>query len=225
MRISLFGALLLGGCAANMQAAVPTSPSAAPNQTFATQLAGPSTFLAPMPTAIVVLKPDDLNRNRAFCQTLMSRLPTAQQALAGSTVAPNLILTRWLVQMSDVPADKAGNCDYLVGTYDYARAQRLIRSVKAQTGSLSGRGPFLAMVIADSSGLHLLGLDGSNYDETSFGTFVETWGQAVHRTEATFAREPDRPGLVRSVFDLVAAVFRTVGGITAGIIRGVVEGL
>jgi hypothetical protein len=30
-------------------------------------------------------------------------LPTTQQAEAGSVVAPNLIRTRWLVQISDIP--------------------------------------------------------------------------------------------------------------------------
>jgi hypothetical protein len=127
--------------------------------------------------------------------------------------------------MPDVPADKASNCDYLVGTYDYARAQRLIHAVRSQSGSLSGRGPFLMMVIADSSGLHVLGLDGSDYDEAGFGRFVDTWGQSVNRAEAIVAQQPDQPGLVRSIFNLIAAVFRTVGGVTAGIIRGVVEGL
>jgi hypothetical protein len=217
--------LLLAGCATDGQQPIPRSPSAASNQTFATQLAGPSTFLAPMPTAVVVLKPGDLNRNRAFCQTITARLPTAQQAMAGSVVAPNLILTRWLVQLSDVPAARAADCDFLTGTYDYARAQRLLASVKLQDGSLSGRGPFLLMVVADAAGLHVAGLDGSGYDEASFGRYIDTWGQSLQQTEATVSRQPEQPGLVRSVFNLIAAIFRTAAGVTGGVIRGVVEGV
>lgn len=68
-----------------------------------------------MPTAVVLLKPDDLNRNRAFCQAFTGRLPTAQAAIASSAVAPNLILTRWLVQLREVPAERASDCDFLVG--------------------------------------------------------------------------------------------------------------
>ena len=37
------------------------------NAVFATQIAGPDTYLSPMPTAVVILKPDNMARNRAFC--------------------------------------------------------------------------------------------------------------------------------------------------------------
>ena len=97
------------------------------NAVFATQLAGPSTYLAPMPTAVVILKPDDMARNRAFCAAFMT-LPTVQEELAKSVVAPNLIFTRWLTQLSDVPPERARDCEYLVGTYDYNRAAGLIAS-------------------------------------------------------------------------------------------------
>jgi hypothetical protein len=122
-----------------------------------------------MPTAVVVLKPDDLNRNRAFCKAIIGRLPTAQQALAASAIAPNLVPMRWLVQLQDVPADRTSDCDFLVGTYDYARAERLLGALRLTDGRISGRGPFLLMVIPDSSGLHVAGLDGSGYDDANFG--------------------------------------------------------
>ena len=221
-------ALMLAGCAAQDgtgNASPVRGPAAAANPVFATQLAGPSTFLAPMPTAVVVLKPGDLNRNRAFCTAVTSRLPTAQQAMAASVVAPNLVLTRWLVQLPEVPADRAKDCDVLVGTYDYARAERLVRAVRLQEGRLSGPGPFLLMVIPDAAGLHVAGLDGSAYGEAEFGRFVDTWGTALRQTESAVTREPDQPGLVRSVFNLVSAILRTAAGITGGVIRGVVANL
>ena len=58
---------------------------------------------------------------------------TAQAAAAASTVAPNLILTRWLVQLPDIPAERAADCDFLVGTYDYARASRLLGALRRKT--------------------------------------------------------------------------------------------
>ena len=221
----LFVILALAGCA--FPSATPGSRPAAEaaKPVFATQLAGPSTFLAPMPTAVVLLKPDDLNRNRAFCQAFTSRLPTAQTALESSAIAPNLILTRWLVQLPNVPAERASDCDFLVGTYDYARASRLMGALRLSEGQVSGPGPFLLMVVADGSGLHIAGLNGSNYGTTEFGRFIDAWGTALRATQEQVSREPDQPGLVKSTFDLVSAILRTVGGGVAGLIRGAVAGL
>ena len=195
------------------------------NPVFATQLAGPSTFLAPMPTAVVVLKPDDLNRNRAFCAALTRRLPSAQQALAGSVVAPNLVLTRWLVQLADVPAERATDCDFLVGTYDYARAARLLGRVQLTAGSLVGRGPFLLMIVPDESGLRVAGLDGSGYGADTLTAFVDSWGSALQETNAAVSRQSDQPGIVRSLFGLIAAILRTAAGIVGGVVQGVVSAL
>ena len=221
--------LALAGCVApdqvpggerTSQAVARPSPAV-----FATQLAGPSTFLAPMPTAVVLLKPDDLNRNRAFCQAFTSRLPTAQRAMASSTVAPNLILTRWLVQLPEVPADRASDCDFLVGTYDYARAGRLVGALRLSEGQVSGPGPFLLMVIPDAGGLHIAGLDGSSYGIADFGPFIDAWGGALQATQNQVSRTPDQPGLVKSLFNLVSAILRTAGGGVAGLIKGVISGL
>ena len=219
---------MLAGCAApgqlpeNASTARPPTPA---NAVFATQLAGPSTFLAPMPTAVVVLKPGDLNRNRAFCKAITSRLPTAQQAMSASVIAPNLVLTRWLVQLPDVPVGRASDCDFLVGTYDYARAERLLGGLRLTYGQISGRGPFLLMVIPDSTGLHVAGLDGSNYNKANFDRFVDTWGTALNQTQAQVSKEPDQSGLVRSIFNLVSAILRTAAGMAGGLIQGAISGL
>lgn len=106
------------GCAAPAAPDSQSGLSPVAKPVFATQLASPSTLLAPMPTAVVILKHDDLNRNRAFCNAFTSRLTTAQAALSASVTVPNFILTRWLVQLQDVPAERATDCDFLVGTYD-----------------------------------------------------------------------------------------------------------
>ena len=108
---------------------------------------------------------------------------------------------------------------------DAPAAERLTRAVRLQEGRLSGPGPFLLMVIPDGTGLHVAGLDGSSYGDAEFGRFVDTWGTALRQTGARVTREPDQPGLVRSVFNLVSAMLRTVAGGTAGLIRGVVDSL
>lgn len=68
--------LLLGGCTMN---GIPAATTGAAPSTFATELAGQRTQLAPLPTAVVVLSDTDLNRNRAFCEAFL-RLPTVAQA-------------------------------------------------------------------------------------------------------------------------------------------------
>ncbi|ABI61492.1 putative secreted protein [Granulibacter bethesdensis CGDNIH1] len=205
-----------------------SSPSSAErptsaNTVFATQLAGPSTFLVPMPTAVVILKPGDLNRNRSFCQAFTSRLPTAQAANAASVVAPNLILTRWLIQMPEVPADRATDCDFLTGTYDYARAARIISALKLTEGHLQGNGPFLLMVIPDNTGLHVVGLDGSSANPEDFNRYIDSWGNLLTQTQEQITRAPDQPGLIRSVFNLVSAIARTTVGAIGGLIQGTVS--
>ncbi|HWE72268.1 MAG TPA: hypothetical protein VG328_03850 [Stellaceae bacterium] len=218
-------AAILAGCTSYDQPASAPRGSVPPaNATFATQLAGPGTYLAPMPTAVVILKPNDMARNRAFCAAFMT-LPTVQEALAKSTVAPNLIFTRWLTQLSDVPPDRARDCEYLVGTYDYNRAAGLIAAFHATAGSTAGRGPFLAMVIPTPSGLRVAAVDGSRYAPEDFGRFIASWSEAINRTQSRLSAQPDRPGLVRSVFDLVSAVLRTVFGAGAGLIEGAIAGL
>ncbi len=225
-RAVLFLTTLLAGCAPYSEPATTGLRGVSPpvNAHFATQLAGPNTYLPPMPTAVVILKPDDMARNRAFCAAF-TKLPTAREELAKSVVAPNLILTRWLTQLSAVPPERVRDCDYLVGTYDYGRAASLIASLRASDGSTAGRGPFLAMIIPDGRGLRVVAVDGSHYASDDFDSFVRSWNEAINRTQSQLSAQPDRPGLVRSVFDLVFAVLRTVFGAGTGLIRGTVAGL
>jgi hypothetical protein len=191
---------------------------------FATELAGPASFLPPLPTAVVILKPDDMARNRAFCEAAM-HLPTVQQAEAASVVAPNLIHTKWLVQISDIPASHAQDCDFLVGTYDYARAARVISSIHTTDGGFYGRGPYLLLIIPDRAGLHVAGLNGSAYADTDMNAFISNWGRALNESQAQITATPDHPGLIRSVFDLVRAIITTATGGANGLVTGVFAGL
>ena len=215
------------GCA--QVAAGPGAPVAAPyaatvppaaGAVFATELAGPATYLPPLPTAVVLLRPDDMERNRAFCRAALA-LPTVQQAEAGSAVAPNLIHTRWLLQISEVPPDRAADCDFLVGTYDYGRAARLMASVRLGEGSFAGRGPFLLMIIPDRTGLHVAGLDGSGANDAGMAGFIGGWGRALAVSQSRIVAE--QPGVIRSVFGLIGAVLRAVTGGAIGLVSGVLN--
>jgi hypothetical protein len=191
---------------------------------FARQLAGPQTYLAPMPTALVVLTDADEARNRALCDAF-ARLPTAQAAMQASIVAPNLVLTRWPINTGDVPLERAEDCNYLVLHYDFSRIAALRRQGTLTQGSLAGRGPFLILVLAEHDGLKIAGIDGSGYDAKEFDHFVSDWSEAVSQTQARFTRQPDDPGVVRSALQLVSAIFRAVFGVAAGVIFGVVSAL
>ena len=233
MRLSSLCALLLAllvGCTPSDQPQAPGSSQTITvdrgkdlaGPVFATQIAGPSTFLPPMPTAIVVLKPESLDRNRAFCQAFQ-RLPTVQEALAASVVAPNIVQTRWLTQLSEVPAHRAYDCDFLTGTYDYGRAAALMASVRTTPGAFAGQGPFLVLVVPEPTGLRLVGIDGSRYATSEFNQFVASWGRAVGDVQTRITSAPDSPGIVRSMVNLVAAVLRAVFGGAAGLIQGVIS--
>jgi hypothetical protein len=228
LRLTLLATLAAAGCANQYGGGAPMPRSfgneLAASGTFATELAGPATFLPPMPTAVIILKPDDMERNRAFCRAAMT-LPTAQQVEATSPVAPNLIRTRWLVQIGDIAASHAQDCDYLVGTYDYARAARLTAEIRTSDGSFVGRGPYLLMIIPDATGLHVAGLDGSGYGNGDLNRFIGTWNEALTQSQSQIATTPNRPGIIRSIFDLISAVFTSVTGGTTGLIRGVFTGL
>ncbi len=188
---------------------------------FATELAGPATYLPPLPTAVILLRADDMERNRAFCRAALA-LPTVHEAEAESVVAPNLIHTRWLVQISEVPAERATDCDFLTGVYDYGRARRLMASVQLGAGSFAGRGPFLLMIIPDRSGLHVAGLDGSGTADGAMAGFIGGWGRALSESQARIAAAPvEQPGVVRSLFGLIGAVLRGVVGGGVGLVTGV----
>lgn len=186
---------------------------------IATELAGADTYLNPMPTAVVILKPDDMARNRAFCQAF-AQLPTAQEKMAKSVLAQNLILTRWITQLDQIPAERARDCEYLVGTYDYNRAKSLMNTARMDGGRLEGKGPFLIVIVPDTTGLHMINIDGSAYEAKDFPAFAQSWNTAIGQAQYRIT-ENQKPGLVESTWSLVGAVFRTVFAGTAALLGGI----
>lgn len=186
---------------------------------IATELAGADTYLDPMPTAVIALKPDDMARNRAFCEAF-NQLPTAQEKIAKSVLAQNLILTRWITQLDSIPAERARDCEYLVGTYDYSRAKSLMNAAQMDGGRFEGKGPFLIVIIPDTTGLHRISVDGSAYEAQDFPAFAKSWNTAIGQAQYRIT-ENQKPGIVQSGFSLIGSVFRTVFAGTAALLGGI----
>ncbi len=214
-------AMLLAGCAEDHG---PVGMGPIRHQVFARQLAGPQTYLAPMPTALVVLTDADEGRNLALCEAF-ARLPTPQAVMQAAAVAPNIVLTRWPVNSADVPPERAEDCNYLVSHYDFARVDALRRMALLEQGSLEGRGPFLLLMMVERDGFKVVGVDGSSYDAKDFDSFVGHWGEAIRQTQQRFDQQPGEPGLFRTTAQFIGAIFRTVFGGAAGLVSGVIRTL
>jgi hypothetical protein len=126
--------------------------------------------------------------------------------------------------VSDIPRAHAADCDFLTGTYDYARAARLMASIRTTRGGFAGPGPYLLMIIPGGVGARVFGIDGSGYSDAEMGNFSAGWGRALSESEMRITAHPPRPGLVRSVFDLIVAILGTATGGASGLIEGVFGG-
>ena len=130
-----------------------------------------------------------------------------------------------MTQLKDMPPERARDCEYLVGTYDYNRAARLMASLRDVSGSMAGNGPFLALVIPGNNGMRMVAVDGSHYDSADFAKFTASWNNAINQAQSQIAAQPERPGVVESAVDLIAAVLRVAFGATAGLIQGTIQAL
>lgn len=193
---------------------------------FATQIAGPDTYLAPLPTAIVLLKQDkDPTRNRNFCEAF-KKLPSAPAAMAASVVAPNVILTRWPVNNSSITKAQASDCAQLVLQYDYQRATSLMNSVHVSQGSFKGKGPFLLMM--DSSG-HVAAADGSSY--SNFVQFTASWQNALNQTQNDITAAKASAGatdqsswikVFRAVLNFGQSILQTLFPAAGGVVKVII---
>ena len=129
------------------------------------------------------------------------------------------------MQITEIQRAHTADCDFLTGTYDYARAGRLIASIRTTQGGFGGPGPFLLMIIPGGAGFRVAGLDGSAYADADMSNFIGGWGRALSEAETRVTASPPRPGLVRSMFDLIVAILGTATGGAGGLIEGVFNGL
>jgi hypothetical protein len=211
-------ALALAGCASQSGTA-PLGPSA--GGTFARQIAGPATYLGQMPTAVVLLKPGNTARNLAFCQQF-TQIPSAEAALSAAVIAPNIIPTRWPVTATTATTAQATDCaNFLVPSYDYARAQAIIAAIQPTTGNFAGAGPFLLII----DGTKAIAVDGSS--TTDFAAFVNQWQSALNQTQNTLTTPAStNGGVAKLIWIILKAVITSVfpaSGSVIGIIEGVIQ--
>lgn len=164
-RIGLVGICLATAMAACASRPEPVAPPPSPIGDYAPsfsvrELAGPSTYLGPIPTAVILLKPDQGSRNAAFCSGYQ-RLDTAGQVAETSVYAANAVPFRWPMKSGDLEAAPMACGDLLAG-YDYERAQAFLAAL-GQTSegaaAVVGDGPFIAELLPDGS---ILVVSGSN---------------------------------------------------------------
>jgi hypothetical protein len=161
-----------------------SSPPSRPAPVIGREWAGPNTYLGPIPTLTVVLKPYDRARNIAACQAFL-QIKTVPEVMAQSPLAQNIMPLRWLVLAA--PAD-ANDCDKIVDGSDYYAGAAMLGSISATTTNpsgehvdVSGPGPFIIEQFADESGLHYVILDfsKSTNPQTDFANIVPSLSDAI----------------------------------------------
>ena len=197
------------------------------NAVAAREFAGPSTYVGQMPVGIILLKRSsagDHQNEVAFCQAYLKRVPTVGQVLNRSVTAPNIIVTRWLLDNDSPTLAQAQDCNYLVDHYDYRRAADIMINVQLSQGSFSGAGPYLAVV----SGSNFTAIDGSQTHD--YDAFVSGWDQALNKAQSDIATTtlssssssgPVWAKLARVVIDALGLFFPVVPKVV-GVLKTVV---
>jgi hypothetical protein len=190
----LVGALLLSAC---------QTPPPQPSQTQSvfgppadvenrSGLAGPKTYLAPLPTAFILMKQSSGSRNDAFCQAWLPTLTPAKALSAQvhigtapsgtqAVVKENIVETDWLLSTAQLTG---ADCNGLEGSYDWGRAQTYINSLTQVAQKLgkrvdfSGPGPFVVVVVPGVFGSGgTVVIDSSPVSD--FSQFVQSYQQKI----------------------------------------------
>ncbi len=180
--LSLALAGLLWGCATApvpmpyappplARVAPPGAVGVLPGLSVTREYAAPGDYLAPVPTAIVLLNPADASRNRVFCDGFIALTPTGSPGgFISSTVS-----TRWPLKVDTLTPFQAANCDYLVETYDVERASEIdkgLRQAGVSAASLDGRGPFIAQFLP-TGGVIVVNM--SPYNANQLRPLAQSW--------------------------------------------------
>jgi len=151
------------------------------------QIAGPKTYIPPLPTAVVILKDPDgdltqATRNQEFCQSFRKKIPEFAGIIESSTLAQNVIATRWLVDVNSATSTQHFDCPFLLSNYDFQRAGLVMGSIplgsqkpigKTKTVSWSDPGPFIVELFPDS---HVAIADASDVNkQEDFDKFMVAW--------------------------------------------------
>lgn len=196
--IALSACLVIAACAQAPQAQKALSTDIAglgkqTNVVTTRELAGPTTYLGPMPTAVLVLVSGNDARNQQICNAFMT-LPTTAQVQAGG-VTPNIIPVRWPMTTDQVTA--SADCTTLLRNYDYSRASQILQSVKNLTDSngaattLGTQGPYIVEIIPTPSGTVGLIADASLASQPAqFNQFVTAATDALLQTASAITTSP-----------------------------------
>ncbi|MDO8900267.1 MAG: hypothetical protein Q7V15_02830 [Phenylobacterium sp.] len=178
--LSLALAGLLLGCATKptpspppplQTVAPPSAVGVLPGLSVSREFAAPGDYLAPLPTAVVLLHPADASRNRTFCEGFVALSPTGSPGgFISSTVS-----TRWPLKVDTLTADQAANCEFLVQAYDVERAAEIgqgLRQAGVSAASLEGRGPFIAQFLP-TGGVVVVNM--SPYNANQLRPLAQSW--------------------------------------------------
>jgi len=184
------GAVLSGCMSTGAMMAPPPPPEPAdanPMGTFETplvgrELAGPQTYLGPMPTATILLKSSSGDRNASFCQGYLAA-PQTGETLTQSVTAPSVVTMRWLLKAEPKTAPTA--CQDLIAGYDFDRAKMLLDGLAElpDAPDLAGPGPFIVEWMPDGSAVVF---DGSARSVPALRQMPLQW---VFQTGATLTPE------------------------------------
>lgn len=188
MRHLLVGLLLLAGGVLSSCAAVGPANLGTFEPVMSTrEFAGPETYLAPTPTALVVLKAGQDSRNLSFCEGYLT-LASTQDMSAASVVPEASVPLRWMMKTN--PQQPPSGCQAILAGYDFARAATLTAALAAQDGapSFAGTGPFIIEFMPDGSSLVL---DGSNRSNVMLRQFAPQWLLLTGTPIGATAQAPD----------------------------------
>lgn len=135
------------------------------------EFAGPSSYLGPMPTAVVLLEKGSAARNEVFCDSFKA---VPQSGSAGGFVR-SAVATRWPMEVGALTDAQSRDCRYLTDKYDYRRSVELraaLREAGADPKSLEGPGPFIAQFLP-TGGVVVVNL--SPFDEGTLVDAAQQW--------------------------------------------------
>ncbi len=177
----------LAGCSqAPQTGAIFGTPSPPVNESG---LAGPDTYLAPLPTAFILLKDISGTQNNGFCEAWLPTLKASQTqseaekelVAQGFRIRKNTVETDWLVSSAPFIGS---DCHALTIAYDFDRAKTYFNSLtqaaaaQKQSLDLSGSGPFVVVVLP---GVYATGgtvvIDASKV--TDYSSFVSTYQSRI----------------------------------------------
>ena len=182
---------LMVGCTttrAPAPAPAPTMPPQFNDFQYARGLAGPDTYIRPVPTAVLLLNAAAAaDRNQAVCQAFL-RMQAVDDLRSSAAVDANIIPTRMLLTTSTPPPHALHDCSSLLEFHDYERAGKLLKEL-----GLEGRtGPFFVTFLPsqdDNEGQLFIVADASALSRDELESFTPQWQTTLHNATQQLGSE------------------------------------